>query len=577
MTRWTSEDAVFVGAIVSFGLVLYLHELGSYPLRTWDEAIYADLARHMVQDGLWLVPHTTYKPGRLPASFGPFLLKPPLSFWLEGLSMKVFGVSEFAARLPSVLAAVATGGLVYYVGRKLYDRRTGLFAGLVFLTTPYLYFGFNGARRGGTDTLLVLSGTAFVVGVWFAVRGEKHWLYVGALGATIAVLTKGFAAGIYLLIVSPLVVLGWRNLFSRDGILSAAFALAVMVPWPLLMYLRFDEEFVQTIFFEQVLGRVGGEKALSFIVLPFSNYPYVPFLAASPSYFQPWTTFLGLITLVMGVRWWRNRRVPAREGFLLWWIVVTVVFFTWTGGLGSYIMPIYVPASLLVGVGLARASVGDRAQLAAVTVSAILATAYFVVFHFVQRPVYHLPVRVAGVLGVAVGVLVLSRTVERRVDLSGALLLALTCVVVAAAVVGGTLPVPANPGGGEHEKTQDQYRLGMAARDIDEGEVIYVQSSIGHAFHTFTFYSEHEVVSQPLDEMQVRRGGRYALVAQSNLSELSVDHRVTFVANESGDWANVSLVYLRPKTENETASETSPLRGVDDSGDRRLPLALDYE
>lgn len=575
MNRWTNEDTVFAGAIVLFGLLFYLHELGSYPLRPWDEAIYADVARHMVQDGLWVVPHTTYKTGQRPSSLAPFLLKPPLAFWLEGLTMKILGVSEFAARLPSALAAVTTGGVVYYVGRELYDRRTALFAGLVFLTTPYFYFGFNGARHGGTDTLLVLGGTLFVAGVWFAIRDDRRWLYVGALGATIAVLTKGFAAGVFLLIVLPLVLANWRTIFCRHGVTSAGLALSVMIPWPLLMYLQFGVEFVETIFLEQVLGRVGGEQAMRFIVLPFSNYPYVPYLAVSPSYFEPWTVFLGLIALVIGVRAWQNRSVPVREAFLLWWVVFPVFFFTLTGGLGSYIMPIYVPASLLVGTGLARASRGDRAYLAVVGLSAVLGATFLVGFHFVRRPIYHLPIRLVGVLGLVAGIVVLSRWVERELDSTGSISLALACVVVAGALVGGTLPVPANPGGEVDEKTQDQYRLGMAASDIEESAVISVQSSMGVAFHTFTFYSGHEIVSEPIEELKEARGDRYAVVAQSNVSELSKNNRVTFLANESGEWANVSLVYLRPKTNRRAVSEGSSLReveGSDDGPSARTPL-----
>ncbi len=87
--RWL---AWFVVGVVGVRLAT----LGAYPLMDSTESRYAEIARKMLETGDWLMPQFDYGV--------PFWGKPPLSTWLSAASMAIFGVNEFAARLPSLAA-----------------------------------------------------------------------------------------------------------------------------------------------------------------------------------------------------------------------------------------------------------------------------------------------------------------------------------------------------------------------------------------------------------------------------------------------------------------------------------------
>ena len=97
-TRWL---ALAIG--VAAGLRLLT--LGLYPVSDTTESRYAEIARKMVELGDWVTPWYDYGV--------PFWGKPPLSTWLTAGSMQLFGVSEWAARLPHFLCAVAVGWLIW--------------------------------------------------------------------------------------------------------------------------------------------------------------------------------------------------------------------------------------------------------------------------------------------------------------------------------------------------------------------------------------------------------------------------------------------------------------------------------
>ena len=115
------------------GAVFYIPFLGGVHLFDWDEINFAEISREML---------ITKEYFRVYVNFRPFWEKPPMFFWLQGLSMEAFGVGEFAARLPNALCGIATLVLVYQVGRRLYNHRFGLVWALTYFGTvlPFLYF-----------------------------------------------------------------------------------------------------------------------------------------------------------------------------------------------------------------------------------------------------------------------------------------------------------------------------------------------------------------------------------------------------------------------------------------------------
>jgi len=102
--------------IGSISALLFLPFLGKVHLFDWDEINFAESAREMIVTGNYGIVQIDYK---------PFWEKPPFFIWMQVVSMKVFGVNEFAARFPDALTGVITLLLLCYCGRRLSGDRFG--------------------------------------------------------------------------------------------------------------------------------------------------------------------------------------------------------------------------------------------------------------------------------------------------------------------------------------------------------------------------------------------------------------------------------------------------------------------
>ena len=87
----------------------------------YDEGYYAQAAKHMVEHGDWVTPY---------ANGIRFLEKPPLLYWVTAASFAVFGINEFALRLPTALAVIALVWIVMRMARRASGERAALIAGL---------------------------------------------------------------------------------------------------------------------------------------------------------------------------------------------------------------------------------------------------------------------------------------------------------------------------------------------------------------------------------------------------------------------------------------------------------------
>jgi 4-amino-4-deoxy-L-arabinose transferase-like glycosyltransferase len=171
--------------------------LGRLHLFDWDEINFAESAREMLVTG-------NYRDVQI--GFLPFAEKPPLFMWVQAASMRMFGVGEFAARLPNAIVGIVTLVGIYLLGRRLVDRRFGLWWALAFggSLLPNLYF-----RSGIIDplfNLLIFAGIVTLFAyehvhqraanhrrVWTVPLSRREWALLLIAGAIIglAVLTKG--------------------------------------------------------------------------------------------------------------------------------------------------------------------------------------------------------------------------------------------------------------------------------------------------------------------------------------------------------------------------------------------------
>jgi 4-amino-4-deoxy-L-arabinose transferase-like glycosyltransferase len=100
---------------------VYLYTATSRAILDDGDALYATVARQMLERGDWVTPY---------ADGIRFLDKPPMMYWLMAAGFRVFGISEFGARLPSALAMLGIGLLLFRVREKTFGSATGFAAGL---------------------------------------------------------------------------------------------------------------------------------------------------------------------------------------------------------------------------------------------------------------------------------------------------------------------------------------------------------------------------------------------------------------------------------------------------------------
>lgn len=120
-------------AIILGGALLFLPFLGNVPLFDWDEVNFAEIAREMIVTKDYLNVQINYQ---------PFWEKPPLFIWMQVLSMKLFGVNEFAARFPNAIGGIITLLVIYSIGKKIRNSKMGLIWVLVYTGSllPLFYF-----------------------------------------------------------------------------------------------------------------------------------------------------------------------------------------------------------------------------------------------------------------------------------------------------------------------------------------------------------------------------------------------------------------------------------------------------
>jgi 4-amino-4-deoxy-L-arabinose transferase-like glycosyltransferase len=212
-------------------------------LHSWDEAVYAESAKEMVQDHDWLTPHWNNQ---------PFLQKPPLFIWSTALMFKLFGVSETAARATSALAGVGCVVLVLFIVRLFAAELTAVLASLILLATSS--FNLN-ARYAMTDVTLTFF---MLLGIYAYLRtkeSSRWWWLVGA-ACGLAVMTKG--AGAIPLFVSLLIVIAWKDrpaLRKQDFWFGVGLCLVIGGTWHVAMVDLHGRAFVADYFSSQVLGR----------------------------------------------------------------------------------------------------------------------------------------------------------------------------------------------------------------------------------------------------------------------------------------------------------------------------------
>ncbi|HKP84312.1 MAG TPA: glycosyltransferase family 39 protein [Pyrinomonadaceae bacterium] len=375
-------------------IAFYLYGLGQLPLLGPDEPRYAQIAREMLSNRDLITPtlggHTWFE-------------KPALLYWLIAGSFRVFGVSEWSARLGPAMCGVLTILAVWCVAREV-DRSFGFWSLIVTASCLGLIVF---SRAASFDVVITMTATwslAFFLLHQLPTTKRKRLLLAGFYSFVgLSLLAKGLVG-----IVIPFGVVGFYfllRLFSRKGAkvqretesLPGAFlsafaplreilpsllwgiplALAVSAIWygPVIArhgWIFIDEFFVQHHFARYVSNKYHHPQPIWF-------YPVIILMLA-----LPWTVHL--IAALAKVRSWNWRgedSVSVVRVFSLAWLLLPIVFFSFSGSkLPGYIVPAVPAVALLVSDRLTTV----RNSKWPLLIAGVTAASVLIVLHFAAAP-----------------------------------------------------------------------------------------------------------------------------------------------------------------------------------------------
>lgn len=332
--RGRAEGSLALLALL-LGAALYLVGLDAIPVQCGNEAMYLYPPIPMLRTGDFLVPRYMH---------GAFLDKPPLTFWLIAASYRLLGVSVFAGRLPGVLAALATVGVVGLWVRRRAGVRAAILAA-VCLTYSFKFAVFS--RQFAADSFLTLAVTLAVIAIDTATRSEKvSDLRAGALAGAALALAFGFKGliGVVLpvgAVAVGLLIDGTRpvRLRRRAPILLLVLFVAVL-PWHWAMTQRFGMGFWRYFYWSNQFLRATTDVWTGHLrgplfylgVLAWGAFPWILFVPAALRRGRPSSTPLGWLLF----------------GLLLLSAVVMKR--------EVYVMPLFPAVAVLAGEWLAKAT-----------------------------------------------------------------------------------------------------------------------------------------------------------------------------------------------------------------------------
>jgi len=343
------------------------------PPRLMDDvdAVQAQIARNMLESGDWVT-------ARLNGV--AYLEKSPLIYWMMASSYKVFGVHDWAARLPLSLAVVALCWLVYRFASWAMGKRAGIFAGLSLATAVGLYLF---TRILIPDATLTLTITA-AIWAWMRLlepdeRRPRVWAVILGFSLGCGLLLKGLIAGVFPILAAVAFMgltgqlFSWKSWKKLQPFTVIGVMLLISVPWHVLAMLANPPYFAFSM--HSGPGEYRGffwfyffnEHLLRFLNLRYPrDYNTVPrplFWILNLVWLFPWSAYLpGAI----GLSYSKATRAGRVRLMAVCWIAVVMLFFTFSTTQEYYSMPIYPAVAILIGSAIAEGRfirVGTRVLL----------------------------------------------------------------------------------------------------------------------------------------------------------------------------------------------------------------------
>jgi len=371
-----------------FCFLTLTYKLGEVPPYHPDENFYVESSLRMVESGDYITPVYHEKKR---------FAKPILYYWMVVSSFKVFGVSLASARIPSAIFGTLSIGLIFLLGRKLFDSRVGLFSSFIL---PTIYLHFQISRWSTTDMALsffILLALYLFVLLHKTNFQKNTYAYLFYISMGLGFMVKGPTA----ILIPGLTTLGFliatkrRSWFADLHIGKGLIILSIIIlPWFTAMFWMHGEEFTNHIIGNEIKNRLAHNT-------PFSFY-YVGVLFR---YQLPWSLFFlfavlkqfgflgpiiskdtGFIERMKGLgkKFTKHAKLLFKEGneslaFCYTWIVVCLVLFILHRVEHSrYMLPCFPAVSILTAKMFAEAKeVSLKSRFASLNFSIIFTVLTF--------------------------------------------------------------------------------------------------------------------------------------------------------------------------------------------------------
>jgi 4-amino-4-deoxy-L-arabinose transferase-like glycosyltransferase len=401
--------------ILAVAAAIFLGCIASPPSLMDDvDAVQAQIARNMLGSGDWVTPHLAGV---------AYLEKPPLKYWLIAIAFKLFGVRDWAARLPVALSAVLLCWLVFRIGVWAFSARAGTYAGLAIATSIGVFL-FTRVQLSE-----VMIAFTIALAMWAFLRvlddTESHralWSVTMAAAIGVGLLLKGLIAAVFPVAAALLYLAFTRQLFLRQtwrllhpfrGLLIV---LAIAAPWHVLATLRNPPYFDLTT--HSGPGQYHGffwfyfvnEHVLRFLNLryphDYNTVPRVWFWLFHLLWLFPFSLFFPAVATLSFKPPWPDApsdlpsdaiasaaaRASRMRLLCLCWVGFMLVFFTFSSTQEYYSLPCYPALALLLGSALTNENLRTRQWVRVGMIAlAAVATLAAAAIAFILAKVWNLP------------------------------------------------------------------------------------------------------------------------------------------------------------------------------------------
>ncbi|ACB50888.1 unknown [Crocosphaera subtropica ATCC 51142] len=350
--------------VISF--IAFIANLGSIGLMDKTEPMFVEAARQMLITGDWVTPYWNGE-----TRFD----KPPLTYWLVGLSFQLFGINEWGARIPSALAAIAVVILGFYTlknfgfsrAKEITQTSTKFWfsawigAGIIALNPFWIAWGRTGVSDMFLSSGIALALLSFFLGYGYSETNSKsyfglsisRWWYIGywvfmALGVLakgpVALVLPGLTVIVFLLYVGRFI----EVVKETPWVLGISSFLLISVPWFVLVTIEHGQEYINTFF-----GLHNVQRFTSVVSRhPGAWYYYIPVIMVG---LLPWSIYLPLAIAKLRVwqrqQWIHSPRSTHLGIFCLCWFLVVLIFFSSSvTKLAGYVLPLMPAAAIMIAL-----------------------------------------------------------------------------------------------------------------------------------------------------------------------------------------------------------------------------------